>query len=149
MVASSVSQPSVAAASLAAVPAVPAATPVAAPVEQAPVPPSAAPPAPVQAIIRLVGLPDGAQATLDGAPVGREFPLQTSEAKHTLRVVARGCKPFVHEFSVASDLEVWVSLEREPGAALRPAPSRVPPAVPAIGPGTAHRHPLANPFGIR
>jgi hypothetical protein len=93
---------------------------------------------PVAAIVRLVGLPEGARATLDGAPVDREFSLERSAVKHTLRVVARGCKPFVHEFHVESDVEVWVSLERERPAAVRPEP--------ASSPGEPEPRRLTNPF---
>jgi hypothetical protein len=91
-----------------------------------------------QAGVLLVGLPDGAQAILDGVPVGSKLTLEVSTTPHMLRVVARGYKPFVHSFRVAGDLEIWVALERERSDPARPARPDVPdPAAP---------RPLANPF---
>ncbi|MBN1773249.1 MAG: serine/threonine protein kinase [Deltaproteobacteria bacterium] len=143
----------VAGVSLAALPAAVRAAPVATPAEQASAaPPPATLPVPVQAIVRLVGIPDGTEATLDGNPVGREFPLVASRATHTLRAVARGRKPFVHEFQVDGDLEIRVSLERERAGVVRrperPAePSNVPPDPPADEPAAIRGRRLANPFG--
>jgi serine/threonine protein kinase len=148
MIADRASRPAAAAALVAPVP-----PPVAAPAPAIVAPPPVAPtpaaaPAPATATVRLVGLPAGAQVTLDGLPVGPEFPLEVSDAPHTLRVVARGRKPFVHEFRVAGDLEVRVVLERAGGSTRAVArPTVTPPAAPVAEPGAANPRPLANPFG--
>ncbi|MBI5487553.1 MAG: protein kinase [Deltaproteobacteria bacterium] len=105
------------------------------------------PPAP-NAMVRLLDLPAGADATLDGNPVGAEFPLEVSDATHVLRVTLHGRKPFVREFLAEADLEIPVVLERLRGVA-RGAPTGSapqPPAGPAGEYGPAAPAPLANPF---
>jgi 2-oxoglutarate dehydrogenase E2 component (dihydrolipoamide succinyltransferase) len=147
MIAERASRPAAAALVAAVPPQVPAPAPaVVAPPPVAPPPP--APPTPAPATIRLVGLPADAQVTLDGEPAGPEFPLEVSDVTHTLRVVARGRKPFVHEFRVAGDLEIPVVLERA-GRATRavPPPTGTPQDAPAAEPGAENPRPLANPFG--
>jgi serine/threonine protein kinase len=148
MIAERASRPAAAAALVAPLPP-PVAAPAPAIVEQPPVAPTpVAAPAPATATVRLVGLPAGAQVTLDGRPVGPAFPLEVSDAPHTLRVVARGQRPFVHEFRVAGDLEIQVVLERA-GSSTRAVarPTLTPPAAPVAEPGAANPRPLANPFG--
>ncbi|MBI5499538.1 MAG: protein kinase [Deltaproteobacteria bacterium] len=107
------------------------------------------PPVP-DAMVRLLDLPAGAEATLDGEPVGAEFALEVSDATHTLRVTLRGRKPFVHEFRAAGGLEIPVVLERLRGGAGRGSPDGASPASPgepAAGPVVESPQPLANPFG--
>jgi len=114
---------------------------------QAPVAAPAEPPAPpAAATIRLTGLPAGARATLDGAPVGAEFSLEVSHESHTLRVVARGRRPFVHAFQATGDTTIRVVLERADGAIRRPT-GQAPAATPGGGEPAGTPRPLANPFG--
>lgn len=125
-----------------AVPAPPAAEPAAA------TPAAASPePAPgaLRAVVRLQGLPPGARATLDGRPVAAEFALEPSETAHTLRVVLRGHRPFVHRFRATGDLVIPVRLQPTRNGA--PPDGDAETERPAVGdPGSSPR-PLANPFG--
>jgi hypothetical protein len=104
---------------------------------------------PATATITVVGFPDGAALTLDGAPTGPVFELEVSDATHTLEAAVPGHRPYVHVFRADRDATIEVSLEREPSA--RPAASprrpRDPdPERPSADPAPAGGF-LANPFG--
>ncbi|MBN1772504.1 MAG: serine/threonine protein kinase, partial [Deltaproteobacteria bacterium] len=126
-----------------AVPAPPAPPPVPAPPPTTPPggPDPAAPDPAVPAVVRLVGLPAGARATLDGRPVEAEFTVEVSETTHTLRVVLHGHRPFVREFRATGDLALEVRLE--PLARTAPADRT------ADDDRAPSPRPLANPFGGR
>jgi serine/threonine protein kinase len=98
-----------------------------------------------QALVKLEGLPFGAQAEVDGQVVGEVFAMEVSDESHTLRVAARGWKVFVREFRVHGELTIPVQLEPNehpvsPGG--RDSGIVRPEALDA-GP----RQPLGNPFG--
>ena len=98
-----------------------------------------------QALVKLVGLPPGTQALVDGQPVEAVFPMEVSDETHTLRVVGRGWKVYVREFQVRGELAIPVRLESTEAA----APGRRPDAGPAsrAGRDAGLRDPLGNPFG--
>ena len=98
------------------------------------------------ATIRLLDLPAGAEATLDGDPVGDEFTLEVSDAPHILRVTLRGRRPFVREFRVEGDMEIPVAFPGGRGGAEREVPSASVSPAPAGGAEPTTPRPLANPF---
>ncbi|MBI5488239.1 MAG: serine/threonine protein kinase [Deltaproteobacteria bacterium] len=109
-----------------------------------------APPPPATAVIRLVGMPAGATATVDDEPVAAEFELAPSDREHLLRVTARGRVIFSQAFTVSGDLEIRVeAVRRQPPAGTRDggasvvAPPPPPPPPPSRDGGA---QPLANPF---
>jgi hypothetical protein len=104
-------------------------------------------PAPTaNAVVRLEGLPSDAQATLDGVAVGSELLLEVSDAPHTLRVVARGRKPFTHVFRVGGNTTIHVVLEQADATRREVAEPVVSAAPAATGASDPALRPLANPF---
>jgi serine/threonine protein kinase len=98
-----------------------------------------------QALVKLEGLPLGAQAEVDGQAVGEVFAMEVSDESHTLRVAARGWKVFVREFRVHGELTIPVQLEpnEHPVSPGERDSGTVRPEALDAGP----RQPLGNPFG--
>ena len=99
-----------------------------------------------QAMVKLAGLRPGAQAEVDGQAVGEVFAMEVSDESHTLRVVGRGWKVFVHEFRVHGELTIPVRLEpngRVVSPRGRDGGTAAPPEALDAGP----RQPMGNPFG--
>jgi hypothetical protein len=103
----------------------------------------AAPSPPATAKVTLVGLPPGARASVDGAPVGAEFEMEVNDAPHVLKVAVPGRRPFVREFRVQGDttIEVRMAAAGAGPSSRRDGGGRVPDAAPGNGPGF-----IANPF---
>jgi serine/threonine-protein kinase len=110
--------------------------------------------------IKLVGLPDDARVTLDGRPVESAFDLPRTDRTYTLRVAARGFRPYVTTLRAQEDVELPVRLEDRGSGTVGPAADAggggsAPPDAGSAGPGPsagedAGTRPqvdlLANPF---
>jgi serine/threonine protein kinase len=94
--------------------------------------------------VRLVGLPPGAEATVDGRPVEAEFALDATNGEHTLRVRARGFRTAVRTFRAPNDMTLEIVLERVQAARQEPTTSVAP-----AGAAPDGFQPLANPFEPR
>jgi serine/threonine protein kinase len=100
-----------------------------------------------QVLVKLEGLLPGTRALVDGQAVGEVFPMEVSDESHTLRVVGRGWKPFVHEFLVRGELTIPVQLERSESAGpATPVPQSDAGSTPPED-RDAGRQRLGNPFG--
>ena len=104
----------------------PAATPVAAPAPQK-VEPPLPPPAPKQVTIKLTGLPEGAQVTLDGQPAQNPLVLPRGAEHHQLSLSAPGYTPRELELLADADHSVDGTLHKAP---VQPVAKKKPAAPP-------------------
>jgi len=92
-------------------------------------------------VVRLVGLPPGAEATVDDRPVEAEFVLAATYAEHTLRVRARGFRTVVRAFRAPHDLTLRIQADPVRPARQEPGASGAPASAPPV-----EFQQLGNPF---
>jgi hypothetical protein len=124
---------------------------VAAPETQPPGPDAGVTP-PKLVRVKLEGMPEGAQATLDGKSVAAEFEVEASATVRLLEVTAHGYKTFHRELAIEEQTAIQVTMERRVSP---PRDGGAPPPVPDAGGSPAgqdagHRGETGfapNPFG--